>query len=68
VMTQTQALQLSTLLYEAFADLSDGADVASRLLALAELVEANEATPGGIGDLFAYVARTPGAARLRIVK
>jgi hypothetical protein len=67
-MTREQSLQLATLLYGAFADLSDGEDVACRLLALAELVEANEATPGGIGDLNAYVARTPGAARLRLVK
>jgi hypothetical protein len=66
-MTQEQALQLSTLLYEAFGDLTAGDDVAARLYQLAQLIEANEQTPGGIGDLRAHLqGQTP--PRLRIVQ
>lgn len=68
MMTTVQAGQLATLLYSACADLSDGEDVAERLLELAQLVETNEATPGGIGDLYAYVAHAPSTPRLRLVK
>lgn len=68
MMTQLQALELSTLLYEAFSRMSEGGDgVAGDLLELAQLIEANEMTPGGIGSLRAHLSRTH-APQLRIVK
>lgn len=68
-MTQEQALQLSTLLYEAVYDLTSGPDVvAERLLALAGAIEANETTMGGIGDLRAYVATEKPAPVLKLVQ
>lgn len=51
-MTYEQSMQLATELYRAFDDLCGGdPGVADRLLLLAQLVETNEQTPGGIGDV-----------------
>lgn len=76
MMTQAQAMQLASELYRAFDDLCGGGDrVADRLLLLAQLIEANEQTPGGIGDISVCVTaltadlnEAAARARLRIVK
>lgn len=55
MLRQDQALQVATMLYTAFGDYdAHSDDVADQILVIAQAIEANEATPGGI-DLVAYV-------------
>lgn len=50
-----QAFQLAAMLYTAFADAEAGSDdVADQLLVIAQAIETNEGTPGGI-DLVQFV-------------
>lgn len=51
MIDQRQAGQLATLLYTAFADYEAGDDIADQILAIAQAIETNEATPGGINLL-----------------